>query len=86
MILAAETAVGPHYKECVDMMSRILYEAELNIDYEQKYQDFQSHLSSRSLTLSIEETIANAAVKASFDIEAKLIIAFTNTGHTAKIV
>lgn len=86
MILASETAIGPHYKECVDTLSRTLYEAELNIDYEQKYQDFQTHLITKNLSLSIEETIANAAVKASFDIEAKLIVAFTNSGHTAKIV
>ena len=40
----------------------------------------------KEMSLNVEEAIANAAVKASYDLEAKLIVAFTNSGHTAKIV
>ena len=33
--------------------------------------------------MNIEETISNCAVKASYGIDAKLIIVFTNSGHSA---
>jgi len=36
--------------------------------------------------LSIAETIANCAVKASYEMSAKLIIVFTNSGQSAKLV
>lgn len=38
------------------------------------------------MQLSIEETISNSAVKASYEIGAKLIIVFTSSGHSAMLV
>lgn len=37
-------------------------------------------------SLSISEAISNCAVKAAYEINAKLIIVFTNSGHSAMTV
>ncbi len=41
---------------------------------------------SSGLQLSISETISNVAVKAAYEMNAKLIIVFTNSGSTAILV
>ena len=40
-LLSSETGTGPFYQEACEMMSKICYEAELNIDYERNYNDLQ---------------------------------------------
>lgn len=38
-LLSSETQTGPFYKEAVETMSKICYEAERHIDYEKNYID-----------------------------------------------
>lgn len=40
----------------------------------------------QNISLSISETISNCAVKAAYEMNAKLIIVFTNSGHSAILV
>lgn len=82
-ILSSETSVGPFYQEACEMMSKIAYEAEQHIDYERNYNEIQTHIMQSGNTLSISETISNVAVKAAYEMNAKLIIVFTNTGNSA---
>jgi pyruvate kinase len=41
---------------------------------------------SQNVQLSIAETISNVAVKAAYEMNAKLIIVFTNSGSSAMLV
>ena len=64
-------------------MSRICYEAEQNQNFEVKYNIKQSVMLEKDETLSIEESMSNNAVSASYMLGAKLIILFSNTGEQA---
>ena len=78
VILGPETAVGPFYAESCNMMSKICYESEQNINFEEKYNSLQF-----KGRLTVAESIANCAVKASYEMNATLIVVFTNTGLSA---
>ena len=82
--LTAETSLGPFYVEACAQVSKICYEAERNYDFEAKYNDMCSqNLLKGNNNVSVAESIANCAVKASYEVDAKLIIVFTNTGEAA---
>ena len=83
MILTGETSFGPNWKEATEYMSRICYEAEQNQNFEVKYNIKQSVMLEKDETLSIEESMSNNAVSASYMLGAKLIILFSNTGEQA---
>lgn len=83
LILTGETSFGPNWKEATEYMSKICFEAEQNQNYEVKYNIKQSILLEQDETLSIEESMSNNAVSASFMLGAKLIILFSNTGEQA---
>lgn len=97
LILTGETSFGPNWKEATEYVSRICYEAEQNMrvgsgtsfqafkneTYEVKYNIKQSILLEKDETLSIEESMSNNAVSASYMLGAKLIILFSNTGEQA---
>jgi pyruvate kinase len=67
-------------------MSRICIEAENHVSYRKNYEDLQKSLHFDRLDISMDETICNCAVKASYDIKASLIVCFTTTGTIAKII
>ena len=64
-------------------MSKICYEAEQNQNYEVMYNIKQSILLEKDETLSIEDSMSNNAVSASYMLGARLIILFSNTGEQA---
>jgi len=94
-ILSPETAISHRFESALDQMSHICKEAEKRMDYITRYQSHQKLLKMqlhKSLSLNPalakgdiwtpQEAIASCAVKASFDINASLIIVFTYTGLT----
>ena len=83
LILTGETSFGPNWKEATEYMSKICFEAEQNQNYEVKYNIKQSVLLEKGEMLSIEDSMSNGAVSASYMLGAKLIILFSNTGEQA---
>lgn len=82
VMLSGETAVGQYPVETVRMMSRIVEETE-------------SHLSSVSAAdtllgdvghLSFPDAIGHAATTAALGVNAKAIVAFTQSGSTARLI
>ncbi|DBA01340.1 TPA: hypothetical protein N0F65_001579 [Lagenidium giganteum] len=83
MMLSAETAKGKYPIEAVRTMAKICIEAEAVLDNGEIYRV------TRSVTprpFSMSETIASSAVETSIDVKAKLIISFTETGFSTKLL
>lgn len=79
-MLSGETAAGKYPIEAVKTMAEIAEFTENQIDYRKKYFDRQ-----RNTAADIPNTIASAAVDASFTLGAKAIICMTATGRSARI-
>lgn len=81
VMLSGETAVGKYPVETVEMMSRIIQEAEKDFDYER-------HFLSQSECSGVDVTscVAMAAVKTALASGAKAIFCVTDTGRTAKLL
>ena len=84
VMLSGETAKGLYPIESVQIMSDICKEAETNINYLATFNTIQNYVN--GYTVPIVEAIAISAVRATFDINASLIIVLTETGHTARLV
>lgn len=84
VMLSGETAKGDYPVEAVTIMAGICREAEDNIDYLKAFHAIRDSLS--YISLSISEAVASSAVKAAFDLNASLVIVFTETGNTARFV
>jgi pyruvate kinase len=80
VMLSGETAVGKYPQEAVEMMSRIVVEAET--------QPAPSLLPHRETAerLSIAETICEAMAHAARDLNAQAIAVFTQSGNTARML
>ena len=76
-MLSGETAAGKHPVEAVRTMAEVAEYTESQIDRRQLF------FSSGQKAEDIPETIAIAAVDASFSMDADAIICMTNTGRTA---
>jgi len=99
LMLSVETAKGDFYKESVKSVQYIIEEAERRIDFPKRYMEqqilladaFQARIKLKQLepqqkteyAWSIDECMASCAVKASFDVNAKLIVVLTTDGHAA---
>ncbi len=81
MMLSGETAAGAYPVEALQMMVRIISEAE-------KSPAFRSAPRPRLLKdpAKFTNAISNATVVSSEDIGARLIIAFTESGNTARLI
>ena len=79
-MLSGETAAGKFPIEAVKTMAEIAEFTEKQIDYRKKYFDRQM-----GVVADIPNTIASAAVDASFTLGAKAIICMTATGRSARI-
>jgi pyruvate kinase len=77
LMLSAETASGAYPIEAVQMMDRIIREAESS--------DFQV-LRPRPAQFNIAETSAELICHASEELHMKVIAAFTETGSTARLI
>ena len=82
VMLSGETASGKYPKEAVNMMSRIVVEAERHIE------DFVGpHRKRREQhALSIPETICESVAHAAEDLEMRAIVVYTETGNTARLI
>jgi pyruvate kinase len=66
-------------------MRRICEEAEAVIDYNSLFHRIRIGTSTGRY-LDVPESVCSSAVKAAMDVNAKLIVALTETGHTARLI
>ena len=76
VMLSQETSVGKYPLETVEMMGRIIEETELSLPVKSRYQQKGT----------FSEAVARAAADAAQSVKAKYIIAFTQSGSTARMV
>jgi pyruvate kinase len=81
VMLSGETAVGKYPVETVKTMKRIIIEAESDIDYKEFFLEHGAHT-----THDIPSAVTLAAVKTAFGSQAKAIFAFTQLGHSARLI
>lgn len=81
IMLSGESAAGKYPKEAVAAMREIAINAEESINFAERF--YRSHLDLGSGALS---SICNAAVNASFQVNAKAIICITQNGVTARML
>ncbi len=82
VMLSGETAAGDHPPHVVRVMSKIVEQAERDAFDMDAYQGMAYDLDERDQT----NAICDAAVTMARDVNAELIIAVTQTGHTARRV
>eukprot|EP00921_Rhytidocystis_pertsovi_P001980 GHVQ01003372.1.p1 GENE.GHVQ01003372.1~~GHVQ01003372.1.p1 ORF type:complete len:519 (-),score=68.86 GHVQ01003372.1:474-2030(-) len=83
VMLSGETAGGSFPIEAVKVMARVCVEAEACIDYPQLYRALHIAV---PRPVSTQEAVACAAVETAADTNAALILALTETGHTARLI
>jgi pyruvate kinase len=81
VMLSGETAAGKYPLESVRMMAMIAERAESTYDYAGQFQVRMSGLSA-----TITETISQAVVSSSLQLDAKAILTPTESGFTARMV
>ncbi len=81
VMLSAETASGKYPREAVDMMARIIVEAEAHM---QENPLIRRRADRRAL--SISETICESVAHAAYELDMSGIAVFTQTGTTARLV
>ena len=80
VMLSAESAVGINPPNTIATMARIAEEAERNVDYKSMYR------SSPFTLMDNTDAISHAAVNTAFDIDAKAIVVYTESGMSARMV
>ena len=81
VMLSGETASGKYPREAVNMMSRIILEAEASMaEHRRTRRRRGAHRS------TISETICDSIAHAAEDLDMGAIAVFTQSGHTAKLV
>jgi pyruvate kinase len=78
VMLSAETASGKYPVEAVNMMARIIEDAEANI--------VEFSRPSPQEKLKVAETVAELVCHASRELHMRLIVVFTHSGFTARLV
>ncbi|MEW6754422.1 MAG: pyruvate kinase [Candidatus Latescibacterota bacterium] len=81
VMLSGETSVGQHPVEAVRMMDRIVREAESHLTYAPERRRLP-----RGVRLSFADAIADAAGRAAAELDAAAIVAFTQSGFTARLI
>jgi len=84
VMLSGETAKGAYPIQAVQTMADICREAEANINHQATFNMIREHI--KGNIVSVVEAIASSAVRATFDLNATMIICLTETGHTARLV
>lgn len=80
IMLSGETAAGKYPVQCVETMSLIATEAEKNMDF------FQELKEKNFVINDMTSAICHAASNAALTLGVQLIICFTKSGNTAKMV
>jgi pyruvate kinase len=86
VMLSGETAGGSFPLNAVNIMRRICEEAESVLDYGSIYLNMRLGVMSLTHHMPTVESICSSAVKATLDSECPLILALTETGHTARLI
>jgi len=86
VMLSGKTAGGAFPLEAVTIMRRICEEAEAVIDYPSLYLSRRMGVMAHNGEMESVESICSAAVKAAIDSKCPLIVALTETGHTARLI
>ena len=81
VMLSAETATGKYPREVVAIMSRIVVEAERNVQQEGTFRRRRAQH-----RLSIAETICESIAHAAEDLDMAAIAIFTESGNTARLI
>lgn len=81
--LSAESASGKFPVQTVEMMSKIIIEAERCYNYKRGYYDLKSYTPH---PISTAEAIASSAVGAVHDLHVDLIIVITDTGNICRLL
>jgi pyruvate kinase len=80
IMLSGETAAGKFPVECMKAMSNIATEAEKSLDYHERLKDLTT------VIRDLSDATCHAAAVAAHDLNAKLIVVFTKTGKSARMV
>eukprot|EP01083_Nonionella_stella_P304695 1059942_1 len=86
VMLSGETAKGKYPTKAVRMMADICREAERSINYTATFRSIHERSLGAQDGFSVVEGIAAAAVKASFDLKAALVIVLSASGTTGRLV
>ena len=86
IMLSGETAKGKYPVLSVSMMSKICSEIESNVDARALFDAVMSSNKNNKTQFSISEAVAVSAVRASFDLNAKLLFVITSSGRTARLI
>jgi pyruvate kinase len=86
VMLSGETAGGAFPIEAASIMRRIVEEAEASLDYKSIYVNIRESVLGKSQRMPYMEGIASTAAKTAADIGAPLILVFTDTGSTVRLV
>ena len=82
VMLSGETAVGRYPVEAVRMMDRIVREAETHLTFPPQ----RPHRRAGDPPASFPDATAEAACRAAADVQAAAIVAFTQSGFTARLI
>jgi len=86
VMLSGETANGKFPFEAVTIMRRICEEAEKVICHDSLYLSIRMGVLGKFQKVPTVESICSSAVKATIDSDSPLIVALTETGHTARTI
>jgi len=86
VMLSGETAAGSFPLNAVSVMRRICQKAESALDHNSSYRSICDGVAGTSRPLDAVESVCASAVKAAMDTDAPLILALTETGHTARML
>jgi pyruvate kinase len=80
IMLSGETAAGKFPVDCMKVMSDIATEAEKSLDYHERLKSLET------VVKDLSDATCHAAAVAAHDLNAKMIIVFTRTGQSARMV
>merc|ERR1719410_2249264 len=86
VMLSGETAQGDFPLNAVSVMRRIVQKAEAALDHDSLYFSIRNGVVDSFGTLSAVESVCSSAVKAAMECNAPLLLALTETGHTARVL
>jgi len=86
VMLSGETAGGKYPLQSVTIMRRICEEAEKVLEYESLYLHIRQQTLNKFQVMNSVESVCSSAVKATIDAGCPLIVALTETGHTARVL
>lgn len=78
LMLSGETAMGKYPVEAVKAMARIAEAAEKSIDYQRRFHRIVYHAHGH-----VTASVCYAAVATAYNVGARAVVAYSDTGHTA---